>query len=192
MNPVVQAPLDLVVNLDAKSGQAPEGRLDMAARTAKPVVQVEVAKGGVEVVTPHQADDAAAQPDTFGVPGRTIDGLGCFSEFIGPALVIPRGIGRTARRLGGLIGGGGCPTLGEGGAGAQDQRQPGNNEIAQNRDPPVNYPLTHEFPNLVPAHTLSVTHADQIGPQYGGIVRQNPMAEILDFVQQAHNFIAPW
>jgi hypothetical protein len=43
------------VDLAAEAGQAAERRLDMAAGAAEPVVEVEMAEGGVEVVAPHQA-----------------------------------------------------------------------------------------------------------------------------------------
>jgi hypothetical protein len=122
MNPVIQAPRDLVLDLGAEPGQAAEGGLDMAARTAKPVVQVQVAKSRIEVVTPQQADDTPAEPDTFRVAGWAIDGLGRFREFIGPALVFLGGFSRTGGGFGGLIGICGRPTLRESGGSAQDQR----------------------------------------------------------------------
>jgi hypothetical protein len=34
--------------------------------------------------------------------------------------------------------------------------------------------------------------AAEMGLQCGERLRQNPMTEILDFVQQTHNFIAAW
>jgi hypothetical protein len=184
MHPVIQAPLYLVIDLGAKPGQTAEGRLDMTAGAAKPVVQVEVAESGVEVVAPHQANDATPQPDTFGIAGRTIDRLGRFGEFVGPALVVAGGVGRTGSRLGGLFGVCGRPALGEGGAETQRQGQSGNNEIAQNRNPPVKHPLTHKFPEYLVPTTPYATHDAQLGPECGGSVVQNPMAEILHFVQQ--------
>ena len=138
MNPIIQAPRDLVFDLGAKPGQAAESGLDVTARTAEPVVKVQVAKSRVEVVTPHQADDPPAEPDTFGVAGWPIDGLGRFREFIGPALVLLGGISGTRGRFGGLIGVCGCPALGERGANAQHQRQSGNNDIVQNLRSPMN------------------------------------------------------
>src|ERR1700675_5003089 len=42
--------------------QAPERRLDVSAGTAEPVVEIEMAEGGIEIVTPQQADDPAAEP----------------------------------------------------------------------------------------------------------------------------------
>ena len=73
----------------------------MAAGAAEPVVEIEMAKGGVEVVAPHQADHAAAEPDAFRVAGRAVDGLRGLDEFVGLALIVLGGIGG--------IGGGGLP-----------------------------------------------------------------------------------
>ncbi len=53
--------------------QAAESGLDMRARAAETVVEVEVAEGGVEVVAPQQADHAAAEPDAFRVAGRPVE-----------------------------------------------------------------------------------------------------------------------
>ena len=75
MNLVVQAPRHLVVDLSPKTGQAAEGGLDMAAGAAEPVIEVEMPERGIEVVPPHQADHAAAEPDAFGVAGGAVDGL---------------------------------------------------------------------------------------------------------------------
>ena len=81
------------VDLAAKAGQAAEGGLDMAAGATEAVVQVEMAERGIEVVPPHQADHAAAEPDAFGVSGRAVDGLRRLDEFVGLALVVLAGVG---------------------------------------------------------------------------------------------------
>ena len=83
----------LGVDLAAKAGQAAEGGLDMAAGTTEAVVEVEMAEGGIEVVSPHQADHAPAEPDAFGVSGRPVDGLRRLDEFVGLALVVLAGVG---------------------------------------------------------------------------------------------------
>ena len=62
--------------------QAAERRLDVRTRTAEPVVEIEMAERGVEVIAPKQADDAAAQPHTFRIAGRTVDGVLGFGKFI--------------------------------------------------------------------------------------------------------------
>ena len=89
---------DLGVDLPAEAGQAAEGRLDVAARAAEAVVEIEMAEGGVEVVAPHQANHAAAEPDAFRVAGRAIDGLRGLDEFVGLALVV---LGARIGRIGG-------------------------------------------------------------------------------------------
>ena len=104
VNLVVQAPRHLVVDLSPKTGQTAEGCLDMAARAAEPIVEIEVAECGVEVVAPHQAHDASAEPDAFRVSARAVDGLGRLDEFVGFPLIILGGVGLiTGRRLAGLI-----------------------------------------------------------------------------------------
>jgi hypothetical protein len=158
MDPIIQAPGYFVVDLGAKSGQTAESRLDMTAGTAEPVVQVKVTKSGIEIVTPHQSNNAAAEPNTFGIAGWAVDGLGGFGEFVGSALIVASGIGGAGSRFGGLIGGCGCSTLGKYGANAENQCQPGNDQITQSRNMPVNYSLTHEFPNLVSANVPTAPH----------------------------------
>ena len=88
----------------------------MTARTAEPVVQIKVPKRGIDVVQPHQAHHTPSEPHTFRVSGRTVDGLGCFSELVGLALVVLgrfRRLGRTSRsRFAGLVLGPAIATLG--------------------------------------------------------------------------------
>src|SRR4029079_4757309 len=92
----------------AEAGQAAERRLDMAAGAAEAVVEVEMAKGGIEVIPPHQPDHAPAEPNAFGIAGRAVDGLGGFRKLVSAALVLGGvlgGIGRLGCRLA-LVGGG--------------------------------------------------------------------------------------
>lgn len=44
--------------------------LDMSTRTSEPVVKIEMAKSGVEVVRIKTADDISADPNAFGIAGR--------------------------------------------------------------------------------------------------------------------------
>ena len=168
---------DLGIDLAAKPGQAAERRLDMAAGAAEPVVEIEVTKGGIEIVEPHQAHDAAAEPDAFGVSGRAIDGLGGFDELVGLALVVPwrrRPAGRHSRAgFARLILGVGVAALGSGASGTDQERKPGDGEVAQNRILKLKHPSTHKFPDLLPARGLAAAcsgwfDAVQIGPQCGG------------------------
>ena len=133
VNPVIQALLYLVVDLCTKSGQTAERGLDMAARAAEPIVEIKMAKGGVEVVAPHQANHASAEPNAFGVTRRTVDRLRRLGEFIRPALAVLGGIGRVCGRLAGLIRGGRCPALGNGASNTDHECKPGDGEMAQNR-----------------------------------------------------------
>ena len=104
MNPQVEASWHLVIDLGAEPGQAAECRLDVSAGTAEAVVKVEMAKGGIEVVNPHQADHAAAKPDAFGVAGWPADNLGGFCEFGGLAFVFLVGIGGRGALLALILG----------------------------------------------------------------------------------------
>jgi hypothetical protein len=93
----------------AMPDDATESRLDMRARTPKAVIEVEMAKGRVQVVTPEQADNAPAQPDAFGVPGRAADEplrLGKLVDFLNFLGIV--------FALGALVGGLGVPTLSKG------------------------------------------------------------------------------
>src|SRR4051812_5379359 len=49
----------------AKAHETPERRLNVSSRTAKTVVQIEMAERGIEIVAPHQYNNAAAEPDAF-------------------------------------------------------------------------------------------------------------------------------
>jgi hypothetical protein len=151
---VIQALLHLVIDLGAKPGQATEGRLHMTAGAAKTVVQVEVTEGGIEVIAPHQPNDTPPEPDAFWVTAWTIDGLRGFGEFVGFPLVIPCGIRRAGGGLAGLVRIGRCPALGHRAAQAEHQGQSGSNQIAQNLKPTLKHPLTHKFPDLVPAQVV--------------------------------------
>lgn len=147
MNLVVQAPWHLVVDLPAKTGQAAEGRLDVAARAAESVIEVEVPERGIEVVTPHQAHHAAAEPDAFRIPARSIDGLRRLDEFVGLALVVLGRVGRIGS-CGFLILGRGGAALGDGASDADQDGKSGNGEVAKNRGLKLKHPPTHTYPDL--------------------------------------------
>ena len=70
----------------AFSHHAPERGLNVLPGAAEPVVQIEMAEGGVEIVTPQQVDDAPAEPDALRIAGRTAHLSLGFGEFIGPPL----------------------------------------------------------------------------------------------------------
>jgi hypothetical protein len=150
VDPVVQAPWHLVVDLRTEPGQAAERGLDMAARATETVVKIEVAKGSIQVIPPHQANNAPAKPDAFRIAGRTVDRVRGFSKFIGPALVVLGGIGIPGGGLAGLILGG-RSALGQGTPNTDHECQPGDSEVPKNCNLKLKHPLTHEFPDLVAA-----------------------------------------
>ena len=96
----------------------------MAAGAAEAVVEIEMPERGVEIVEPHQAHHAAAEPDAFGIAGRAVDGLGGLDEFVGLALVVLGGVGRRCGGgFAGLVLGLGIAALGGGAADARSGRQ---------------------------------------------------------------------
>ena len=115
----------------------------MSAGATEAVVEIEMAKGGIEIIDPHQADDTTSQPDAFRVSGRTVDRLGGLDEFGGLALAI---LGRVGRGIGGGLAGG-IIALGEGAAQSEQKEQAGECEGAHNRHLSLNHPSTHEFPD---------------------------------------------
>src|SRR5438105_334162 len=68
---------------------AAESRLDVAAWAAKPVVQVEVPKGSIEIVAPEQAHDPPTKPNAFRKSGRTAQQPGGFGKLVGLSLRLP-------------------------------------------------------------------------------------------------------
>jgi hypothetical protein len=54
----------------------------MSARTPEAIVEVDVAERRIEVVAPQQVDDAAAEPDAFGIAGRAVEDAGGFGELV--------------------------------------------------------------------------------------------------------------
>ena len=62
--------------------EAAECRLDVAGRAAEPVVQIEVAEGGIEIVAPEQAHHAPSEPQAFRIGGRPAQDLLGFGEFV--------------------------------------------------------------------------------------------------------------
>jgi len=144
----------LGIDLPAKAGQAAERCLDMAAGAAKPIIEIKVAKGGVEIVKPHQANYTATEPDAFGIPSRPVDRLGGLNEFVGLALIFLGYIGRLSRicctRLARLIRGMRLATLGNGASDTDQEYYPGDGEVPQDRTLKLTHPSTHKFPDLLP------------------------------------------
>lgn len=156
MNAAVKRLRHLGVDLAAKTSQATKRRLDMAAWAAEPVVEIEVTKGGVEIVEPHQSHDPATEPDAFRVSGRPVDGLCRLDEFIGLALIFLGSICRCrcirGSGLGGLVLR--ATALGNGaldadGTETNQEGEAGNGEVAQNRTFQPKHTSTHKFPDLL-------------------------------------------
>ena len=82
MDAPVQAIGGLGIDVVAMQDQAAEARLDVGARTAEAVVEIEMPEGGVEVVAPEQVHDTAAEPHAFGIAGRPGDGTLRLGELI--------------------------------------------------------------------------------------------------------------
>jgi hypothetical protein len=61
---------------------ASETDLHMLAWTAESIVQIEVAEGGVKIVTPHQTDRAFPEPDAFGAGSGARHGTARVSDFV--------------------------------------------------------------------------------------------------------------
>src|SRR5262245_43700497 len=99
MHPPVEGVGGLGIDV-ALPDDAAEGRLDVAGRAAEPVVQVEMAEGGIEIVAPEQADHPPAEPDAFRTAGRTAQELlrlGKFVDFLWGIFAV--GGGRLLSRL---------------------------------------------------------------------------------------------
>lgn len=145
VDPAIEGFGNLRVNGRAEPDHAAERRLDMAAGAAEPLIEVQMAERGIEIVAPHQADHAPSQPDAFRVSGRTVDGLRRFHEFIGLALAF---LGRIARRLfGSVVLGPEIATLGDSGPDSDKEGEGRNGNPLENRDSkPVTNP-THEIPD---------------------------------------------
>jgi hypothetical protein len=180
----------------AKAHEAPERRLNVAAGAAKPVIQIEVAEGGIEIVTPHQNHHAAAEPDAFRISGRAIDGLRSLDEFIGLALTVFGHISRRSRigrgRLARLILGAKVAALGEGASETDQQCESGCGNATRNRILKLEHPLTHKVPDFAAClrHTLARPLMPFKWVPIAAETHRNPMADNLDFVQQSRNFIA--
>src|ERR1700758_1353983 len=50
--------------------EAAKGRLDVTGWAAEPVLKIEMAKRGIEIVAPEQAHHSAPQPQAFRIGGR--------------------------------------------------------------------------------------------------------------------------
>ena len=165
----------------------------MAARAAEPIVEIEVAECGVEVVAPHQAHDASAEPDAFRVSARAVDGLGRLDEFVGFPLIILGGVGCIGgRRLAADPAGRGCRS----GQTRQPIRSEGPGRQRRGAAKPQlldQAPVDAYIPRLVSGRAQG--RCDGLAccrPNWSPMRRTRStiqMTGISDFVQQSHNFI---
>jgi len=82
----------------AKTGQAPKCRLDVATGTTEAVVEIEMPKGGIEIVVPHQAHHRRPSQTHSGLPAGPLMACRRLDELVGLALIILGGISRICRR----------------------------------------------------------------------------------------------
>lgn len=145
MDTAVEGFGDLGVDSRAEADDAPERCLDVAAWASKPVVKVEVAEGGIEVVTPHQANNPPAQPHAFGISGRAVDRLRGFHELVGLALAVFGSVRRGL--LGGCVL---CPeitALRDSGSDTDEQGQNRSSDPLKHCNSKPGTNPTHEIPN---------------------------------------------
>lgn len=145
MDAAVQGLSDLRIDGCAESHHAAERCLDVAAGASKSLIEIEVAECGIEIVSPHQPDDAPAKPDTFGVSGGAVDRLRRFYEFVGLALAILGGISRGL--LGGVVLSAAIATLGDSRPDPDEQGHGRNGDALKNcNSKPATNPK-HEIPD---------------------------------------------
>src|SRR5207249_13157 len=73
--------------------------LDVPGRTAKPIIEIEMPEGGVEVVAPQQVDYPPTEPDAFRVAGRTGEHARGFGELVNLLFLVLGGVILLRRRL---------------------------------------------------------------------------------------------
>ena len=70
-------------------------RLNMASGATKPIIQIEMAEGGIKIILEEPANNISTDPDAFRIAGRTGHLLGRFGQFVG--------LRRVLFRIGGLL-----------------------------------------------------------------------------------------
>lgn len=185
MNPAVEGFGDLRIDGCAETHDAAERSLDVATRAAKPLVQIEMTEGRIEIVAPHQADHAPPQPDTLRVSGRAVDGLCCFHELVSLALAFLGCIARSL--LGRVVLSPEIATLGDRSPDSDKQGESRNgNSLKNGNSKPVTN-STHEIPDewrasrqrLAPDRCPAIAAEDCL---YRNCLI--PMKDIYVFVQQ--------
>ncbi len=151
VNAARQAVGDLAVDQAAEFGQAAETGLDVAAGATEAIIEVEVAQGRVEIVEPHQADEASAKPDTFRISRRSVDDLGGLGKFIGAFLAVAGGFGGGCSgigwRLPALILGPQIAALGNGCSNSDQQGCPWHGDAMKQTVSQLKQQATHKVPD---------------------------------------------
>ena len=101
MHPAVKRLLGLWIDVSL-ADKAAESGLDMGAWAAEPVVQVEMAERRVQIISPKQADNAAAEPNALRVASRAGQDPGRFGYLVDLFLGLFGGVGGWFGRLRGL------------------------------------------------------------------------------------------
>ena len=91
MNPGVEALRRFRIDV-ALADHAAERRLDVWPRATEPVVEIEMAEGGVHVIAPEQPDHAPAEPDALRIAAGAADRATGFREFVDLPLGVLGGI----------------------------------------------------------------------------------------------------
>ena len=145
MNTPVEGFSHLGIDGGTEPDHAPERSLDMAAGAAEPLVKIKMAERSVEVVTPHQANHAASQPDAFGISSGAIDGLCRLYELARLALAFLGCIGWSL--FGRIVLRSKIAALGDRGPDSNEHGEGRNgNSLKDGNSKPVTKP-THEIPD---------------------------------------------
>lgn len=145
MDAAVQGLRDLRIDGCTESHHTAERRLDVAAGASEPLIEIEVAERGIEIVSPHQADDTPAKPDAFGVSGRAVDRLRSLYKLVCLALAILGGL--SGVWLGGRVLGAAIAALGDGRPDPDEQGEGRNGDALKNCNSKPGTNPKHEIPD---------------------------------------------
>lgn len=145
MDAAVQGFGNLGIDGRAESHHAAERRLDMAAGASEPLIEIEMAERGIEIVSPHQPNHTPAEPDAFRVSGGAVDRLRRLYELVGLALAVLGSIPRSL--LGGCVLGAAIAALSDGCPDPDEQGQGRNGNALKNCNSKPGTNPTHEIPD---------------------------------------------
>ena len=183
----------LGIDCGAEPHDAAERGLDVTAGATEPFVKIKMAECGIEVVAPHQADHAPAEPDAFRVSCGAVDRLRGFHELIGLALAILGCIGRSL--LGGCVLGPEITALSDGGPDSEKQSKSRNGNPLKNGNSKPGTNPTHEIPDEWRAsRQRSAPNRCPANAAEDCLYRNCliPMKDIYVFVQQGGSLMWSW